>query len=86
MNNSRAADRLGGFLIGLPTVALPIWIAGWSQWLGVIATTLFLVVAVSYVCGVTPKWFQHGIAKLIGTKGAESCRSTLLETTQPTQR
>ena len=86
MNNSRVADRLGGFIIGLPTVALPIWIAGWSQWLGVIATTLFLVVAVSYVCGVTPKWFQHGIAKLIGTKGAESCRSTLLETTQPTQR
>ena len=63
MNNIRVADRLGGFIIGLPTVALPIWIAGWSQWLGVIATTLFLVVAVSYVCGITPKWFQHGTAK-----------------------
>jgi len=63
MNNSRVTDRLGGFIIGLPTVALPIRIAGWSQWLGVITTTLFLVIAVSYVCGVTPKWFQHGTAK-----------------------
>ena len=63
MSNSRVADRLGGFIIGLPTVAFPIWIAGWSQWLGVIATALFLVVAVSYVYGVTPKWFQHGTAK-----------------------
>ena len=86
MNNSRVADRLGGFIIGLPTVAFPIWIAGWSPWLGVITTTLFLVVAVSYVCGITPKWFQHGIAKLIGTKVAASRRSTLPETTQPTQR
>jgi len=57
MNNSRVADRVGGFFIGLPTVALPIWIAGWSPWLGVFTTTLILVVAVSYVCGVTPKWF-----------------------------
>lgn len=63
MNNSRVADRLGGFIIGLPTVALPIWIAGWSPSLGVITTTLFLVVAVSYVCGVTPKWFQHGAVR-----------------------
>lgn len=63
MDYSRAADRLGGFIIGLPTVALPIWIAGWSQWLGVITTILFLVVAVSYVCGVTPKWFQNSSAK-----------------------
>ena len=63
MNNSRVADRLGGFIIGLPTVALPIWIAGGSQWLGVITTALFLVLAVSYVCGVTPKWFQRGNAK-----------------------
>ena len=63
MNNSRVADRLGGFIIGLPTVALPIWIAGWSQWLGVVTTTLFLVIAVSYVCGVTPKWFHLGSAK-----------------------
>ena len=63
MNHSRVADRLGGFVIALPSVALPIGIAGWSQWLGVITTTLFLAVAVSYVCGVTPKWFQHGTAK-----------------------
>jgi len=63
MNNSRVADRLGGFIIGLPTVALPISIAGWSQWLGVITATLFLVLAVSYVCGVTPKWFPLGTAK-----------------------
>ncbi|WP_282129986.1 hypothetical protein [Roseobacter litoralis] len=63
MNNSRVADRVGGFIIGLPTTALPIWIAGWSPWLGVITMTLFLVVAMSYVCGVTPKWFQHGTVK-----------------------
>jgi len=63
MYNLRVEDRLVGFIIGLPTVALPIWIAGWSPWLGVITTTLFLVVAVSYVCGATPKWFQHGTAK-----------------------
>ena len=43
MKNSRVADRLGGFIIGLPTVALPIWIAGWSPWLDVITTTLLLV-------------------------------------------
>ena len=49
MNNSRVADRLGGFIIGLPTVALPIWIAGWSHWLGVVTTILFLFIAVSYV-------------------------------------
>jgi hypothetical protein len=63
MNNCRIADRLGGFIIGLPTVALPVWIAGWSQWLGVVTATMFLVIVVSYVCGVTPKWFQHGNAK-----------------------
>ena len=63
MNNSRVADRLGGFVIALPSVALPIGIAGWSPWLGVITTTLFLVLAVSYVCGVTPKWFQHGAVR-----------------------
>ncbi len=63
MNNRRVIDRLGGFVIAVPTVAIPIWIAGWSQWLGVIMTTLFLVIAVSYVCGVTPKWFQLGTAK-----------------------
>jgi hypothetical protein len=63
MNNRRVIDRLGGFFIGVPTVAIPIWIAGWSQWLGVVSTILFLVIAVSYVCGVTPKWFQYGSAK-----------------------
>ena len=63
MNNRRVIDRLGGFVIGVPTVAIPIWIAGWSQWLGVVATILFLVIAVSYVCGVTPKWFQNSTAK-----------------------
>ncbi|MGB5863292.1 MAG: hypothetical protein WBG95_03250 [Sulfitobacter sp.] len=63
MSNSRVADRLGGFIIGLPTVALPIWIADWSPWLGVITTTLFLVVALSYVCSFTPKWLQHRTVK-----------------------
>lgn len=86
MKNRRVADRFGGFVIGVPTVAIPTWIAGWSQWLGVIATILFLAVAVSYVYGVMPKRLPHGLAKLVGTKGAESRRSTLLETTQPIQR
>lgn len=70
MSENRMTDRFGGILVGIPAVALPVWIASWSQWLAVVAMMLFLFVAVSYVFGFAPKWFERTIVRLVGTKAS----------------